>query len=478
MCGVFGITGHPLAKNFLVLAMRALQHRGHDGAGVAGLISEEPRCVETVKGVGKVTQILTPERLSKFEGTTYIGHTRYATRNPSTSSREIHPHWAQSLQGRMAIVSNGDLLDVPEHRDYLESLGVKTYTSNDAEMIAGLVNYETHVNKNDIVSSILATIPRLKGGYAALMMVEQNDLLIAFRDPWGIRPLHLAEFGINDQKFVVFSSETCSFDIIKRYGLSQFPSDDFSYSQREVLPGEVVTVNPKGEIRSTEFLSTPSKNQGCVFESIYFSRPDSMMGGTSFQTQRELMGKELYKEAPIEADLVTAVPKGGIPSAVGFAKASGANYSVAILEEPSTGGIRSFTTNDNDRHSLASLKYNILADVVKGKKLVVVDDSIVRGTTMRLLVKSLFDAGALEVHLRIPCPPYSYPCNYGIETKDPTSLISHGKEVPDICNELGATSLAYLSIEGLYKALGKKQELFCDECLSGKSPIRPLENIA
>ncbi|MGK0289962.1 MAG: amidophosphoribosyltransferase [bacterium] len=471
MCGVFGITGHPLAKKFLSVALMALQHRGHDAAGVAGLVTEEPRCLETAKTVGKVSKLINGTSLDKFVGNTFIGHTRYSTRNQSKSSREIHPHWAQSLQGRLAIVTNGDMLNTPELLDFLIQKSVKTYTNNDAEVIAALVNYNIRYYEMDTMSAIRGVMKKIKGGYAGMIITEDHKELFAFRDPWGIRPLHVAEFLINGVKSVAFSSETCSFDIIVRYCRAKFPEQEITYTHRVVNPGEIIAASEDGTLESLNYSEQTPNKIGCVFESIYFSRPDSLQDGSTFQVLREKMGKELFEESPVEADLVTAVPKGGIPSAVGFAKASNIQYSVAILEEPSTGGDRSFTTNDDDRLFLAGMKYNILHDIVKGKRLVVVDDSIVRGTTMKLLVKSLFEAGAKEVHLRIPCPPYKYSCHYGIATKNPEALISYNTSVDEICKKLGATSLAYLTLDGLYKALEKPQNQFCDECLSGKQPF-------
>ena len=460
----------------------ALQHRGHDAAGVAGLGVVEPRCIEIVKDLGKVANVITPKNIRKFTGNTFVGHTRYATRNKDTSKREIHPHWAQSLNGRLAIVTNGDMLNVTEQKEFLDRFKIRTYTTNDAEILAAVVNYHIRFKNRDVMTAVKKAMLNIKGGYAGLILLEEDDRLVGFRDPWGIRPLHIAEFEIQGQKGVAFASETCAFDILQRYCSIRYQDDQLTFDgqpsgeqmvfkYREVLPGEIIAVNPDCSIESVQYHSTPSKSIGCVFESIYFSRPDSLQRGESFQVLRERIGKQLFEESPVEADIVTAVPKGGIPSAVGFARASGIPYSVVILEEPITGGIRSFTTNEKDRKSIAAMKYNILADVVQGKKLVVVDDSIVRGTTMRLLVKALFQAGAAEVHLRIPCPPYSHACHYGIATKDPQSLISNNKTNGEICEELGATSLSYISLSGLYTALEKPRNYFCDECLSGDSPI-------
>ena len=471
MCGVFGIIGHPQAKHIFPTVLMSLQHRGHDAAGVAGLVERDPNCIDTSKGAGKISNILTPEVMDRFIGNRLIGHTRYSTRNGAKSVREIHPHWAQSMMGRIVIVTNGDLINIDELRDYVTAHHVKVYTNNDAEMIAALINIELRQNNKNMSEAIEATMGRVKGGYAALVMNEDDEKLYAFRDPWGIRPLHLCEFEIDGHSSVALASETCAFDIIQRYNLSSFPDQEIKAQIREVKPGEVLAISQEEGILSSSYKEAQSQNVGCVFEAIYFARPDSHLKNESFQVIRERMGAELYRERPVDADLVTAVPKGGIPAAVGYAKASGLPYSIAILEEPITGGLRSFITNSTERQAFARMKYNVLDDVIKGKRIVVIDDSIVRGTTATLLVKSLFLAGAKEVHLRIPAPPYDNPCHYGIETKDPKALISHGRSEEEVCEILGATSLHYLSLGGLYKAIGIEQKLFCDECLSGRSPI-------
>ena len=471
MCGVFGIIGHPDSRNLISTALMSLQHRGHDAAGIAGFSNNEQLCIETLKGLGKVANVITQSGLEKFGGTTFIGHTRYSTRNSETSIREIHPHWAQSMRGRLVVVSNGDLLNVEQLIKQIEELNVKIYTRNDAEIIAALVNIQIRKNGKRVVQAISHMMEQTKGGYAALIMMEDDNRLFACRDPFGIRTLHLAEFVVDNKKSIAFASETCAFDIIQRYNISINPKQKISYTHREVMPGEIVVIDDKGTIESNFFKADAPKNIGCVFESIYFSRPDSIQRGESFQVLRERMGKELFFESSVEADLVTAVPKGGIPAAIGFSEASKIPYCVAILEEPSTGGTRSFTTKDSERQSLAVLKYNILKDVVKDKKIIVIDDSIIRGTTLKLIVKNLFIAGAKEVHLRIPCPPYNYPCNYGIETKDPKTLISYNKSTESICKILGATSLSYLSVEGLYKAIKQPRTQFCDECLTNNRPI-------
>ena len=471
MCGVLGIIGHPQAKKFFPTVLASLQHRGHDAAGIAGFVDQQPSCIETVKGLGKIPSVITQSEMEKFIDAAFIGHTRYSTRNESGSIREIHPHWAQSMRGKLAIVSNGDIINVDELVDHVNEMETKVYTRNDAEIMAALINIQIRKNGKKVFQAISETMKVLRGGYAALLMMEDDSRLFAFRDPHGIRPLHLGEFVINGQKCVAIASETCAFDIIQRYNNALYPEHDVSFTCREVQPGEIIAADDGSMIESTFFNDTTNENIGCVFEGIYFSRPDSKQRGESFQVLRERMGIQLYKEAPIEADLVTSVPKGGIPSAIGFSKASQLPYCIAILEEPSTGGTRSFITNDRDRRKLAVMKYNILRDVIQGKKIVVIDDSIVRGTTSKLLVKNLFTAGAQEVHLRIPCPPYNHPCRYGIETRDPQTLISHNRTVEQIRHQLGATSLAYLSISGLYDAIQQDRSLFCDECLSGKMPF-------
>lgn len=471
MCGVLGIIGHPQAKQFFTTVLSALQHRGYDAAGVAGFVSEDRSCIETVKGLGKVTAVITPREMEKFVGDALIGHTRYCTRNAATSVREIHPHWAQSMRGKIAIVSNGDLINVDALIDHVNKWEVKVYTKNDAELIVALINIQIRKNGKKVFQAIAETMKKIRGGYAALLMMEDDGRMFAFRDPWGIRPLHIGEFVINDHKCVAIASETCAFDIIQRYNNAKYPDHDISFVHREIGPGEIIAADQQSAIESELFKDSMTERIGCVFESIYFSRPDSQQRGESFQVLRERMGIQLFSESPVDADLVTSVPKGGIPSAVGFAKASSLPYSIAILEEPTTGGIRSFITNPEERKALAVMKYNILPDVVRNKRVIVIDDSIVRGTTSRLLVRNLFNAGAKEVHLRIPCPPYNFPCHYGIETRDPETLISHNRSVAEICQELGATSLAYLSLTGLYQALKQERSLFCDECLSNCSPF-------
>jgi len=470
MCGVFGFTGHPEAKQILPTVLASLQHRGHDSAGVAGFVAEEPNCIDTVKEVGRASRIIDVEALERYIGTSFIAHARYCTRNSSNSVREMHPHWAQSMQGRMVIVTNGDILNIDELRAYIENRKVKVYSQNDAEIIAALINIQIRLRGLTMVNAIKEVMLLVKGGYAAIVMTEDDPKIYAFRDPWGIRPLHFGEFEVDGQACRAVSSETCAFDVIHRYDSVKYP-DALVYRSREVLPGEILSFEQNMPPESEQFVVTERPKIGCVFESIYFSRPDSLQRGESFQVLRERMGQQLFEEAPVEADIVTAVPKGGIPAAIGYASASGLPYSVAILEEPSTGGLRSFTTNSSDRKALAKMKYSILRDKVEGQRVVVVDDSIVRGTTAKLLVKSLYENGAKEVHLRIPCPPYNWPCHYGIETKDPKSLISHGRTSQEICDALGAHSLYYLSLEGLYKAIKLEQSLFCDECLSGITPF-------
>ncbi len=471
MCGVFGIIGHPEGKQIFPSVLMSLQHRGHDAAGMAGLVARDPNTIDTVKGAGKISDILTTEALEKFIGKGFIGHTRYSTRNEAKSLREIHPHWAQSMMGRIVIVTNGDLTNMDELRAHVARQKVKVYTRNDAEMIAALINIEMRLHNKQMPEAIEAVMNQVQGGYAALVMNEDDEKLYAFRDPWGIRPLHLCDFKINGIRSWGVASETCAFDIIQRFNLAKYPEQKVQAKAREVRPGEILVLGAEGAQSTSSFAQARKESIGCVFEAIYFSRPDSKMRNESFQVVRERMGAELFRERPIDADLVAAVPKGGIPAAVGYAKESGLPYSIAILEEPITGGLRSFITNAKDRQAFARMKYSVLCDVVKDQRIVVIDDSIVRGTTAKLLVKSLFLAGAKEVHVRIPAPAYDYPCHYGIETKDPKSLISHGRSEEEIGKVLGSTSLHYLSLEGLYKAIGQDRRLFCDECLSAKSPI-------
>ncbi len=471
MCGIFGITGNKHGKLLFPLSLKALQHRGHDAAGVAGFTSKNPYTIEGVKGLGKVSNHVNTKTLEKFLSNTLIGHTRYATRNQASSSREIHPHFRYSLQGKVALVTNGDLKYTDDNLAYLKKHNVRLYTGNDAEMIASLIQLKYDLGEGSMSEVIAKVMPELQGGFSALLLHEDKDCMYAFRDPWGIRPLYVATFVVDGEKSYAVSSETCSFDLIHRYHNHTCEDENTEMSYRAVAPGEIIVLEKGKEIQSSFIAERKEKNIGCVFETVYFSRPDSKQDYESFQKIRQRMGEMLYEENPIEADIVTAVPKGGIPAAVGYACKSKTPYAIGVLEEPSNGGVRSFITNEGDRKSLARMKYNILNDIVEAKRVVVVDDSIVRGTTAKLLVKNLFEAGAKEVHLRIPCPPYSFACHYGVETKDPEKLISHKATVDEICKKLGATSLCYLSLDGLYKAIGKERNLFCDECLTNKQPF-------
>lgn len=471
MCGVFGVIGHPQAKEFLPTVLMSLQHRGHDSAGIAGFKTVTPVCLDTIKGVGKVDAVITHEKLSRFKSDTFICHTRYTTRNEAADESEIHPLIAQSMNGKLAIATNGDLIEVESLLDKLKQYQVKTYSKNDAEILAALINIQLQKEGKNIFQSIHHTMNMVQGGYAGLLIREDDNRLYAFRDPWGIRPLHVGEFIINGQKCVAVASETCAFDIIQRFNYAHYNEYNISYKYWSVNPGEIISIDSNSDVERHPLYEKPIEKVGCVFESIYFSRPDSIQKGDTFQAIRERMGMELFNEAPVEADMVTAVPKGGIPAAIGFSKASGIPFGVTILEEPTIGGLRSFTTSNKNRKSLTVMKYNILKDLVKDKRLIVVDDSIVRGTTARFLIKNLLNAGAKSIHLRIPAPPYQYPCHYGIETRNPRTLISHYQSNPEICREVGADSLAYLSLEGLYRAIGQDRSLFCDECFTNQSPI-------
>lgn len=471
MCGVFGIIGHPKATAFLPTVLMSLQHRGHDSAGIAGFKTKAPSSLEVVKNVGKVDTVITPKQLERFKNDAFICHTRYTTRNEGIDDSEIHPLISQSMAGKLAIATNGDLLEIEALLAQLQALNVKIYSKNDAEVLGALITVQLQKGGKSIFQAVHGMMKLTKGGYAGLLIREDDNRLIAFRDPWGIRPLHVGEFTINGEKCIAVASETCAFDIIQRFNLAYYRDTDISFQHWSLKPGEVISISPTAQIESHTLVPAPKKKLGCVFESIYFSRPDSLQNGETFQAIRERMGMELYHEAPAEADMVTAVPKGGIPAAIGYSKASGIPFGITILEEPTMGGLRSFITNSEERQSLTVMKYNILKDLVKGKRLIVVDDSIVRGTTVRFLIKNLLEAGAKSVHLRIPAPPYQYPCHYGIETRNPNALISTLKSTAEICEEVGADSLSYLSLGGLYKAIGQESSLFCDECFTQHPPF-------
>jgi amidophosphoribosyltransferase len=447
MCGVFGIydpVGDPDrdVARLAFFGLYALQHRGQESAGIA---VSDGRRVTAMKDMGLVSQVFDEPKLSALPGRMAIGHTRYSTTG-STVWQNAQPVVRHAHGDTIALAHNGNLTNTAELREQLERQQVRLRSSSDTEAIAALIaQHESH----DLEAAVGDTMRRIQGAFAAVVLTE--NAIAGFRDPNGIRPLVV---GRLDDAWVL-ASETCALDIIG------------ARLERELEPGELVVVDEAGP----RFRRPAGGNPGslCIFELIYFARPDSTMQGDALHDARRRMGERLALEAPAAADVVIPVPDSGTPAAVGYAQASGITFGEGLVKNRYVG--RTFIQPDQIlRDRGIKLKFNALRSVLSGRRVVVVDDSIVRGSTTRKLVAMLFEAGALEVHLRISSPPIVSPCFYGIDMAEQDQLIAAGREVEQIREALGATSLAYLSLDGLQAATEQPPERFCRACLTGEYP--------
>jgi amidophosphoribosyltransferase len=472
MCGVFGIFGHPNGKQIAKTGIWAEQHRGQDAAGIAGLkIKDFKRgLIGVEKRPGKVREVLQGPDFDDLEGDAWIAHVRYSTQG-KPSKRNAQPHYTQSIHGKIAIVSNGDVVNMEEQKRFLEDNEIMTYTENDAELIAAAINHQVTNRHRDMVEAIVQVMHHVRGAFSALVITEFDSRLFAFRDPFGIRPLFFATIEENGAKYYMFASETCAFEAV----LPLFGPRSKIVELRMVGRGEIVACGPNG----VEIFQGPKADRQafCLFELVYFSRPDSMFGGKSFQHYRIEAGKELCKEHPIEADLISPVPKSGIPAAVGYALASGIPYVPVIIENPAFridfGGLRTFIeSTEGERRLKNELKFNYTGDLIRGKSLIAIDDSIVRGMVTRVINESLRRCEAKEIHIRVASPPYHFPCFYGIETKDKKTLAANDRQIEEIKKYIGADSLAYLSLEGLIKSTGLAKSDLCTACFDGDYPVR------
>jgi amidophosphoribosyltransferase len=447
MCGIFGIydpIGAPDrdVARLTFFGLYALQHRGQESAGIA--VSDGSR-VMAMKDMGLVSQVFDEPKLSALQGRMAIGHARYSTTG-STAWRNAQPIVRHSSGRTIALGHNGNLTNTTALREELRGEGVRMQSTSDTEVIAALIARHP---ADDLGEAIADTMGRIEGAFAAVVLSE--NAVAGFRDPDGIRPLVV---GRLDDAWVL-ASETCALDIIG------------AEVERELAPGELVVIDRDGP----RFRQAVERRSGslCIFEYIYFARPDSHMQGQDLHDVRGRMGERLALEAPVEADVVIPVPDSGTPAAVGFARASGVPFGEGLVKNRYVG--RTFIQPDQAlRERGVKLKFNVLPSVLKGKRVVVVDDSIVRGSTTRKLVAMLFEAGAREVHLRISSPPIVSPCFYGIDMADQNELIAAGREHEEVRERLGATSLAYLSLEGLQAATGEPADRFCRACLTGEYP--------
>ena len=440
MFGVYA-PGHDVAR-LAYFGLYALQHRGQESAGIATC---EGGHITTMRDSGLVSQVFDEEKLRALAGDMAIGHVRYSTTGGG-SWENAQPVWRDD--GReLALAHNGNLTNAVELWSELKEDGVAFRGTSDSEIIAALIS--SHEGRF-VEDAVAAVMPRLEGAYSTVAMTKHA--VVAFRDPHGVRPLSLGRLG---QRFVV-ASESCAFDIVGAELL------------REVRPGEMVSLTERG--LDTRQIVKAGRPAHCVFEHIYFSRPDSRLEGKVLQQVRGRMGEILWREAPVEADLVISVPDSGNPAAAGFARASGLPRDDGLIKNRYVA--RTFIQPGQElRKRGLRLKFNPLPEIVAGRRLVVVDDSIVRGNTTRQIVGMLRDAGASEVHLRISAPPIRHPCHYGVDMSTREEMIAHERTIEEIADELGADSLAYLSMDGVYEAIGTRPEDHCDACFTGRYPL-------
>lgn len=449
-CGVFGIyaPGEDVAK-LTYFGLYALQHRGQESAGIATFKGEE---VHLYKDMGLVSQVFNEVILAKLPGDMAVGHTRYSTTGSSRVAN-AQPAMVETRLGALALAHNGNLVNTAQLRDDLQKRNCNFTTTTDSEMIAIAIGAEVDSGKEWLDAAISA-FGRCSGAYS--LVVGTPVGLMGVRDPNGIRPLVIGTLGSNPQRYVL-ASETCGLDIIGAEYL------------RDVEPGELVWITEDG-LASFHWSPKPQPKL-CVFEMIYFARPDSIMHDETLYSYRLKLGRQLAKESPVEADIVIGVPDSGVPAAIGFSQHSGIAYAEGLIKNRYVG--RTFIQpTQTMRESGIRMKLNPLKDVLVGKRVVIVDDSIVRGTTSRKIVKALRDAGATEVHMRISSPPVTHPCFYGIDTDSQDQLIAATKSVEEIASQIEVDSLAYLSWEGMLEATGENPNSFCTACFTGDYPIQ------
>jgi len=447
-CGVFGIFGHPEAANLTYLGLYALQHRGQESCGI---VASDGKKLRAHKAYGKVADVFKDDTIFEtLPGRSAIGHVRYSTAG-GTDVRNCQPINVDYHRGGIAIAHNGNLVNADVVRNKLEQSGSIFSTSADTEVIVHLL---ARAECESLADRMVEALRQVRGAYSLVTLTETR--MVAVRDPNGFRPLCLGKL---DGAFVV-ASETCAFDLIEAEFI------------REIEPGEMVVIDKNGMTTYQPFdevMPTP-----CIFEYIYFARPDSTIFGHEVYNVRKNFGKVLAREHQVEADVVMAIPDSGVPAAIGYAEESGIPFQLGMIRNHYVG--RTFIEPAQSiRHFGVKIKLNPVREVIAGKRVVVVDDSIVRGTTSRKIVKMVRDAGAKEVHMRISSPPTTFPCYYGIDTPTRKELIASSHTIDEIARYITADSLGYLSIEGMRETVACPTSgacPYCDACFSGKYPIR------
>jgi amidophosphoribosyltransferase len=442
-CGVFGIYGHPNAAELTYYGLYALQHRGQESAGIVACDGQQFR---VHKGMGLVSQVFKGKVLHELVGKMAVGHTRYSTTG-SSNIGNAQPLTVDCAKGQIAIAHNGNLTNAAALREELEERGSIFQTTVDSEIILHWLAQPSNNGEHNLIS----TIRKVEGAYSLAIMTENE--LIGVRDAHGFRPLCI---GKVDGAYVL-SSETCALDLIQ----AEFV--------RDVEPGEIVIIDENG-LRSIQAFPEQERRALCIFEYVYFARPDSNIRNQNVYKVRVEMGRELARENPIEADIVVPIPDSGNCAALGFALESGIPYEMAFVRNHYVG--RSFLQPSQlIRDFNVRVKLNLITDLVKDKRVVIVDDSIVRGTTCKKRVNSLKEAGAREVHVMVSCPPHKNPCVYGIDFPDRRKLMAANYNLEEICQYLNADSLNYLSQEGMVKATGQPTDSFCMACYDGEYPV-------
>ncbi len=444
-CGIFGIFNHPEASNLTYLGLYALQHRGQESCGI---VSSDGQGLHSHKSMGLVADVFGNQEIFKnLPGRAAIGHVRYSTTGASVL-KNIQPILVDYSRGSIAVAHNGNIVNAQIIKDELEAWGSIFQTTMDTEIIVHLLATS---KTSSLVERITDALNRIKGAYCLLFLTETR--MVAVRDPHGFRPLCLGKQG---DAYVV-ASESCALDLIE----AQFI--------REIEPGEIVVIDKNGV--TSHFPFKKAEPTPCIFEFVYFSRPDSYIFGRNVYQVRKELGRQLAREHRIDADIVIPVPDSGVPSALGYAEESGIRFELGLIRNHYVG--RTFIEPQQSiRHFGVKIKLNPVREVLEGKRVIVIDDSIVRGTTSRKIVKMVRNAGAKEVHVLISSPPTSYPCYYGIDTPNRKELISSSHTIEEINRYITADSLGYLSREGLLHSVGTENSSYCRACFSGEYPVK------
>jgi amidophosphoribosyltransferase len=453
-CGVMAVYGHPDAARQVYLGLYALQHRGQESAGIA---TANGHHLSNIKGMGLVSEIFTEDVLAKLPGEMAIGHTRYSTTGDS-ALLNAQPIRVDSVKGLIAIAHNGNLVNLGNLREKLERAGAYFQTTSDSEIIVQLI---AHSKATSLVDAIADSLGQVEGAFSIVMMTR--DKVFAARDPRGFRPLSMGRIKNADgPDTIVFASETCAFDLLR------------AEYEREVLPGELVMVSADG-VTSRQY-ATGLEQTSCIFEHVYFARPDSRIYGRWVQESREQMGRQLARESHVESDIVVPVPDSGVTAALGYAEEAGIPFRFGLIRNHYVG--RTFIEPEQRvRDFGVKLKLNPVRNLLEGKRVMLIDDSIIRGTTSRKIVRMVRGAGAREVHLRISCPPTISPCFYGVDTPSKRDLIAANKSVEEIRQFIEADTLAYLSLDGLLKCCEHTEPNgqptgYCTACYTGNYPTQ------